>query len=193
METTQNNTESIYLETLRAIIHDVNERQKETARQIKESATRLNKQIGKLNNCFGEMVKNMVMPDMVSKFSELGLVFTQAYSHTVIYDEEYNILTEVDITLENGDKVMIAELKLKPNTKDIADHVKRMEMLRLHADLHGDKRKYLGTIVGMLFDKEEKQYALKNGFYVVEPCVVESCEETFTITEPSGDCSPKEW
>jgi hypothetical protein len=80
---------------------------------------------------------------------------------------------------------MIVEAKFKLRTNDVRDHVKRMEILRLHADLHGDKRKYLGAIAGLSFNEDEKQYALKNGFYVVELCV-----DTFVITVPD---SPKEW
>jgi hypothetical protein len=180
METKQNSKEITSFETLRTILHDITERQKETERVLKESAERLGKQLGKLNNCFDEMVESMIMPGLIGKFRELGLVFTQAYPHTVIYDDEYNILTEVDITMENGDKVMIVEAKSKPTIEDITDHVKRMEKLRLHADRHGDKRKYLGAIAGMVFNKNEKEYALNNGFYVVEPC-----GKTFVITVPS--------
>jgi hypothetical protein len=41
----------------------------------------------------------------------------------------------------------------------------------------------------VVFDKSVKNYALKNGFYVLEPS-----GETFTITEPkAGGYSPREW
>jgi hypothetical protein len=188
METTQTNSEITSFGTLRTILRDIAERQKETIQQVNESAERLDKQLCKMNNCFDEMVKNIVMPDLIGRFSELGLVFTQVYPHTIIYDDEFSFLTEVDITLESSDTVMIVEAKSRLRTEDVTDHVKRMEMLRQHADLHGDKRKYLGAIAGMTFNNDEKQYALKNGFYVVE-----LCGDTFVITVPGGDCSPKEW
>jgi exonuclease VII large subunit len=163
-------------------------RSQEADKRAERRAEQLDKQLGKLGNRFGEMVEYMVMPNLVKKFQELGFVFTKAYPHAVIDDEKNNIVTEVDITLTNGDKVMIVEVKSKPSTEDITDHIKRMEMLRKRADMRGDKRKYLGSIAGMIFNMNEKQYALKNGFYVVEPS-----GETFVITEPSGDYSPKEW
>jgi hypothetical protein len=181
METTQTNTEITSLNSLRAIIQDVTERQRITGRLIRDSAQRLGKQLSKLNSCFDKMVENMVMPDLIGKFSELGLVFNQGYRHTVIYDEEYNILTEVDITLENDDKVMIVEAKSTPSIENIADHARRMEILRLNAEQHGDRRIYLGAIAGMVLNEGEKQYALKNGFYVVE-----LYEDTFVITKPCG-------
>jgi len=63
-----------------------------------------------------------------------------------------------------------------------------MRKVRLHANLHGDRRKYLGAIAGMVFNAHEKAFAMKNGFYVIEPS-----GETFAITAPHGEYSPQEW
>ena len=144
--------------------------------------------VGKLGGRFGEMVEYMVVPNLLKKFRELGFVFDKAHQQTTIEDPENNIFTEVDITLENGDKVMIVEVKSKPSTEDILEHIERMRKVRTHADLHGDRRKFLGAIAGMVFNDNEKRFAMKNGFYVIEPS-----GETFIITAPEGDCSPKEW
>ena len=163
---------------------EARERQKEIERQMKDTDTRL----GKLGNRFGEMVEYMVMPCLLEKFRELGFVFSKAYPHATIEDEKNNIITEIDITLENGDKVMIVEVKSKLTTDDITDHVERMKKIRFHADLHNDKRIFLGAIAGIVMSKSEKIFALKNGFYVVEPS-----GETFAITVPEGVYAPKEW
>jgi hypothetical protein len=185
-------------ETVWAALQEVAERQKETARQIKETDRQMketdrkmketDKKISDLGDRFGEMVEYMVMPSLVGKFRELGFVFTKAYPHTKIRDDKNNIITEVDITLENGDKVMIVEVKSKPTTKDIKEHIKRMEKVKAHANLHNDKHKYLGAIAGMVMNDTEKTFALKNGFYVIEPS-----GEEFVITVPEGIYSPREW
>jgi hypothetical protein len=176
-------------------LEKLRESQKETDRIVKETDQRLSKQLGKLGSRFGEMVEYMVVPNLINKFHELGFVFEKAYRDTVIKDTTNNIYAQIDITLENGDKVMIVEVKSKPTTTDITDHIDRMEKVRAHADLHNDNRKYLGAIAGMVFNDNEKTFALKNGFYVIEPS-----GETFIITEPSnlrtqfdGDYSPREW
>jgi len=166
----------------------IKESAKETDRQMKETDRRLDKKLGDLGDRFGEMIEHMVMPSLVKKFRELGFVFTKANPRTIIDDVDHNILTEVDITLENGDKVMIVEVKSKPKTEDIKDHTRRMEKVKAHAVLHNDSRKYLGAIAGMVFNKIEKTFALKSGFYVIEPS-----GEEFVITVPKGDCSPREW
>jgi len=170
------------------IIKEVGRKQEETARQMKETDRRLDQKLGKFGDRFGEMIEYMVLPGLVKKFRELGFVFTKANPRTVIDDEENNILTEIDITLKNGDKVMIVEFKSKPTTKDIKEHTKRMEKVKTHANLHNDNRTFLGAVAGMVFNKIEKEFALKSGFYVVEPS-----GEEFVITEPKGIYSPREW
>ena len=170
------------------IIKEVGRKQDETDRQMKETDRRLDEKLGKLGDRFGEMIEYMVMPSLVGKFRELGFEFTKAYPETEIKDIKNNIITEVDITLENGDKVMIVEVKSKPTTKDIKEHIKRMEKVKDHANLHNDNRIYLGAIGGMVFNENEKTFALKNGFYVIEPS-----GETFAVTAPEGIYSPREW
>ena len=148
-------------ETVWAILQEVGkkqdeltESQKETDRIVRENACL----IGKLGNRFGEMVEYMVMPRLVERFRELSFEFTKAYPETEIKDIKNNIITEVDITLENGDKVMIIEVKSKPTTKDINDHIKRMEKVKAHAKLHNDNRIYLGAIAGMVIKKTLNPY-----------------------------------
>ena len=160
------------------------EEQKQLTRQMKET----DKKIGDLGDRFGEMIEHMVMPALVKKFRELGFVFTKAYPEAEYKDVANNIITEVDITLENGDKVMIVEVKSKPNTKDIKEHVKRMEKVRTHARMRNDNRIYLGAFAGMVMKDDVKTFVLKNGFYLIEPS-----GEEFNITVPEGEYSPREW
>ena len=167
-----------------AMMKETDRRMKETDRRMKET----DKRLGKLGNRFGEMVEYMIVPNLVAKFQELGFEFEKTHCDTEIRDQKHNIFTEVDVFLENGDKVMIVEIKTKPNVDDINDHIERMEKLRKYADLHNDKRKYLGAIAGVVFGDSEKTYALKKGFYVIEPS-----GDTFNIIEPSGSYYPHEW
>jgi hypothetical protein len=63
-----------------------------------------------------------------------------------------------------------------------------MEKLRKYADLHNDRRVYFGAVAGVVFSEGEKTYALKKGFYVIEPS-----GDTFSIIEPKGSYHPREW
>jgi exonuclease VII large subunit len=164
-------------------IKETDRQMKETDRQIKEA----NKRFGEFTNRFGEMVEYMVIPNLLTKFEELGFTFTKA-NRTEIKDREHKIFIEVDAFLENGDKVMIVEIKSKPRVDDIDGHIERMEKLRVYADLRNDKRVYLGAMAGVVFSESAKIYALKNGFFVIEPS-----GDTFHITAPEGEYHPHEW
>ncbi len=157
------------------IMKELTEQQKETDRKI-----------SKLGGRFGEMVEYMVLPNLIDKFRELGFVFTKAYPEAEIKDKKNNILAEIDVTLENGDKVMIVEVKSKPGIQDVKDHIERMKTVRRHADLHDDTRKYLGAVAGMVVKENVRDFILKNGFFVIVPS-----GNTFTIIPPGGN--PKEW
>ena len=162
---------------------------KETDRQIKETGRRIdeyNKRFGDFTNRFGEVVEYMVVPNLLVKFEELGLVFPKANEHTKIKDKINNIFFEIDIMLENGDKAILVEVKTKLSTENIQDHIMRIEKMRTYADLHGDKRSFLGAVASVVLTENVKEYALKQGLYVIEPS-----GETFNITPPFG--SPKEW
>ena len=120
--------------------------------EMKESNREFNKRFGNFFNRFGEMLEYMILPNMVTKFEELGFTFTKA-NRTEIKDREHEIFLEIDALLENGDTVMAVEIKNKPSIDDINDHVEHIEKLRKHADLHNynDQRIYLGAIARVVF------------------------------------------
>jgi len=159
---------------------------KKNDREMNKKLEKTNKQIGKLGNRFGEMLEYMVAPNLIAKFKKLGFVFEKGYHDAVIKDSKNNTSTQIDITLENGDKVMIVEVKSKPSTEDITDHIERMAKVKAHAQKNGDTRKFLGAVAGMVFKDNEKAFAMKNGFYVIEPS-----GKTFKIIPPDGQ--PREW
>jgi hypothetical protein len=139
------------------------------------------KRVGAITNRFGDIVEHMVIPNLVSGFQKLGFTFTRS-GNLKITDKEHNLFLEIDALLENGDKAMVVEIKTKPNNDDINDHLERMKKMRVHADLRNDKRTYLGAVAGVVFGEGVKTYALRNGFYVLEPS-----GETFIITEPTAE------
>jgi chromosome segregation ATPase len=173
------------------LIKETDRQMKETDRQMKETdrqMKRTDKRIGDLTKRFGETVEYLAAPNLAKKFQELGFVFEKDQQNIKIRDQKGRILAEIDVFLENGDKAMAVESKVKPSVDDVNDHVKRMEKLREYADRHNDTRKYLGALVGVVFGDSVKAYALSRGFYVLEPS-----GDTFTIIEPKGEYHPHEW
>jgi hypothetical protein len=167
-------------------MQETDRKMQESDRKMQESAARLDKQLGKLGIRMGEIVEYMVAPNLREKFRELGYDFPQANPNSDVSDRTNNIFLEIDVKLENGDKAMLVEVKTKPTTEDVQDHIKRLEKMRVYADLHGDKRKFLGAVAGVVMSDNVKEYILKQGFFVIEPS-----GETFNIIPPNN--KPKEW
>ena len=91
----------------------------------------------------------MVAPNLLKKFREIGLDFTKA-NKTKIEDYKNDMFFEVDYMLENGEKAMLVEVKTTLTTEKVREHIKRLGKMRKYADLHGDKRAFLGAVAGWL-------------------------------------------
>jgi len=49
-------------------------------------------------------------------------------------------------------------------SEDVKEHIKRLEKMRKYADLHRDKRAFLGAVAGAVMTDNVKEYVLKQGF-----------------------------
>jgi hypothetical protein len=164
---------------------------KETAEQMKETDKRMqetDKRIGKLTGRFGEVVEQMMAPNLAAKFRDLGFEFEKTTRNTEIVDRKHDIILETDAFLENGLFALVVEIKSKPSIDDVDYHIEKMGKLRKYADLKGDPRKYLGAMAGVVFSESVSNYALKNGLYVIEPS-----GDALTIIEPKGKYKAREW
>jgi len=157
----------------------------ETERILKEQGKEINNRIGSLTNLFGDFTLGMVVPKLREKFTDLGIIFLKSSPNVVIEDKKNNLCLEIDILLENGDKAMLVEVKTKLTTDRISKHVERLEKMRKYADLHGDKRVFVGAVAGFAITEEVRTSALSQGFYIIEPD-----GENFIITPPGN---LKEW
>jgi hypothetical protein len=193
---TQSNANPPSFESVWAALDRLTERQEETARQMKETDRQMketdrqmkeyNRRFGDFTRRFGEVVEYMIAPNLCDKFKEFGFVFEKANSGTRVSDHKNDLHFEIDVMLENGDKAMLVEVKTKLTTEDVQGHIERIEKMRKYADLHGDKRAFLGAAAGVVMTANVKQYALGQGLYVIEPS-----GESFNITPPEGQ--PREW
>ena len=129
-------------ESVWAILERVAERQEEITIQQKEDKADFNRRLGEYINLFGEVTEYMMAPKLREKFLEFGLDFPQAYRNVSVNDRVNNISFETDVKLENGDKVMLVEVKTKLTVERINKHIERLEKMRMYANLHGDKRTF---------------------------------------------------
>ena len=169
-------------ESVWALLQETDRIVKENALQMKETDRRL----GKLGIRMGEVIEYMVAPNLCEKFRELGFNFSQSNQNTIVSDRDNRISFEIDIFLQNYSKAMLVEVKTKPTTEDVQEHIERLEKMRKYSDLHNDKRSFIGAVAGAVMTDNVKEYVLKQGFFAIEPS-----GETFNITPPNG--KPKEW
>jgi hypothetical protein len=168
------------------VIKEVRENLKETDQLLKKSIKDYDRRFGSMENRFGEVVESMLSPNLIDKFNDLGLDFQTAYSNSKVRDHKNKIYFEIDVLLQNTDTAMLVEIKTNLSINYINEHIERMEKMRLFADLRGDKRIFLGAVAGVVIPPNVKEYALSNGFYLIEPY-----GDNLSITSPYTE--PKKW
>ena len=170
---------------------ETDKRQKETAEQMKktdEQMKRTDERMGYLSNRFGEMAEHLVKPGINKRFNELGYHFSErAEGGLKIEGEDGKTKAEIDLLLQNGNTIMAVEVKATPKVKHVAEHIKRLEILREHRRKTNDQRQVKGAIAGAIFDAEVKKAVIEAGLYVIE-----QSGDTMKINVPD-DFVPRKW
>ena len=164
-------------------MQETDRKMQETALQMKET----DRKISKLGSRIGDLVEELIVPNILEKFNKLGYVFGKVAPNVRYRDSQGVYIAEVDILLENGDAALAVEVKTTLTDSDVRDHLRRMEKLRRYADEHQDKRKLLGAVAGAIAPEEVKALAVKSGFFVLE-----QSGDTVKISVPEG-FKPREW
>jgi hypothetical protein len=143
---------------------------KETDRKMQETDRRMKEtdaQISRLGSRIGQLIEHFAASNILEKFRDLGYEFNRVSRNHTIKSPNRQKLAEIDLFLENGDYAMVVEVKSLFTRDDVNDHLDRMDTVRRYADLHGDRRKYLGAAAGALMADDIGAYALACGLFVV--------------------------
>jgi hypothetical protein len=159
--------------------------------QIREQSAKTDRQIsrteeivGNLGNRFGELVEQLVTAGAIPRFNAMGYHFTKASTRVKIIDPQTDrTLSEMDVVLENGEFVIVVEVKTEPSLSDIQKHIRRLQIFRRDRDTSSpnDNKKIFGAIAAAVFPDEVQEAALQAGFYVI----VQS-GDTVKIDVPEG-------
>jgi hypothetical protein len=158
-------------------------------RQMQELAAlvkKTHKDVGALTSRIGEIIENMVGGGNIVKQFQALKIPINAHSRNKTFgmegtDEE----GEIDVFLENGDLVILIEVKTRLTDSDVRKHIKTMKKYRLFGK---DARRILGAVAGGVVSKEVKDFAHKQGMYVL----VQSGEAVEIVPPPVG-FKAKEW
>ena len=165
---------ALFLET-RERIDGVAKQQEETAKQIKETA----RKISDLGSRIGEIIENMVGGDIVGQFQARGIAIRSHSRDKTFGTRGTNESGQIDVFLENGDIVILIEVKTRLTDDDVRDHIERMKKYRLYGD---DKRRIIGAVAGAVVSDDVIKFAHRQGMYVI----VQSGEAVEIVASPEG-------
>jgi len=160
----------------------------ETDRKFQESAEQLKKtqkEVGALGSRIGEIIENMVGGNIVEQFQALNIAIKSHSRYKTFGTGGINESGEIDVFLENGDLVILMEVKTRLTNGDIREHIERIKKYRRYG---GEKRRILGAVAGAVASKEVIDFAHKQGLYVI----VQS-GDAVKIVPPPEDFIAKEW
>ena len=153
-----------------------------------QQIARNNSEMGRLRNSFGEVIEHLVAPGIRERFGDLGMDFSSGkIAANMVVSEAGKDVAEADLWLENGQTILVVEVKAKVKTKDVGKHKERLEKIRSAHDKCGDRRRILGAMAGAVFGPGQREAALEAGFFVI----VQS-GDTMRMDLPEGFV-PKEW
>ncbi|MDR3160552.1 MAG: hypothetical protein LBU28_02940 [Spirochaetaceae bacterium] len=155
----------------------------ETDRQMKET----DRKISKLGSRIGELIENLVASNLLRKFKDRGLVFSELNVNTTIENPDGTFLTEIDIFLESISTALAVEVKSKLTIADVKEHLKRLEKLRRYADERGDARRFLGAVAAGIVPSHAAAFVIEKGLFLIK-----QSGETAVIAVPEGFV-PRTW
>ena len=169
-------------------IQEVSEQMKVTDQKLQKAAEQIektNKDVGALTSRIGEIVENMVGGDIVGQFQALDIDIKSHSRDKTFGKKGTDESGQIDVFLENGDLVILIEVKTRLTDDDVRDHIERMKKFRLYG---GDKRRIRGAVAGAVVSDDVAKFAHRKGMYVI----VQSGEAVEIIVQPEGFVA-KEW
>lgn len=161
----------------------------ETARQIKETDEKFDKYFGKLQEYernWSKLVESLVKPSVARQFQKRRIPVFHTFQRVESTLNGDNM--EIDLLLENGDTVVLVEVKTTLRVNDVNEHIEhRLKPFKRFFPRYADMKVY-GAIAYIHVEEDADRYAYKQGLFVL----------TFT----SGDLveilndekfEPKEW
>jgi hypothetical protein len=143
------------------------------------------KMMGEFGNTLGTLIEHTMTPDLPRKFREFGFIFKEINPEK-LKRSDGSIYAEIDGFLENDTQAMAVEVKTTLREKDVDNHIKRMERIRIHASEKGDSRELFGAMAGAIVTESTRNYALSKGLFLIEPS-----GEDVKISKPKVE--PRRW
>ncbi|MCL2743025.1 MAG: hypothetical protein FWE67_04165 [Planctomycetaceae bacterium] len=174
-------TAEVIFEMFRQSEKQMRERSAEIDRKLLETR----RQIGDLTSRVGEIIENMIGGDIVEQFQALGVPIDSHCRNQTFGPPGTCEYGEIDVLLQNGDTVVLIEVKTRLTAEHIDEHIERIEKFRRCGK---EKRRMLGAVAGGVVADDVVKYAHRKGLYVI----VQS-GRAVEIIKPTEEFKAKEW
>jgi hypothetical protein len=148
-----------------------------------EDRDALDKWVGYFGNSIGNIVELVLIPGIKKKINDFGHSFNSLSPRKQFYNANGKTYAEVDLFLENGEEVMVVEVKTQMSVKEVERQIKRLELLRKNEAGSLKGKIIYSAVAGLQIDEDAREMALGLGMYVVE--MVEDTKSV-NVIKPSG-------
>jgi hypothetical protein len=141
---------------------ETDRKMQETDRQIQA----LKELIGRQGNRLGDFVQEMVRPAVVRLLRERGLPVHQVAPNLSAYDDNGQVIAEVDLLALNAQVAVAVECKSHLSVDDVNDHLQRLAQFKQCFPQYRDYQ-LLGAVAGMVVPDQVGRYAYRKGLFVL--------------------------
>ena len=139
--------------------------QQETDIQMKDTDRKIKALSGLFTSQWGKLVEALMRPGTVKLFQERGLQVNQMTERRTGRDHQGREI-EVDMTLVNGNTIVVVEVKTTLKIEDVLWHLDKLgrfkEAFREYAEWNVQ-----GGLAAMHFEEESDRYAFRKGLWVL--------------------------
>ena len=138
--------------------------QKQTDRQMKQTDRQMKKLAGLFTSQWGALMESLVEGDLVPLLQARGI--TVRYTHTRMRGRRNGEHYEFDILAENGEEVVVVEVKTTLRAEDVAQFLEKLGKFKVYAPGYQGKKIY-GAVAYIKADTSVQVHAERQGLYVI--------------------------
>ena len=142
----------------------LDKRSQETNKQFKETDKKLRKLEELFTGQWGKLMESLVEGDLVRLLNEKGVHVNQTGTriHKFHVDREY----EFDIIAENGDEIVVVEVKTTLKPDDVTEFIEELKNFKNVMPKYSDNKVY-GAVAYLIDHGDARKMAAKKGLFVI--------------------------
>ena len=157
-----------------------------TNEQLLRSEKRAERRMKQLEELFtgqwGKLVESLVEGKLVALLNERGIKVNDTSTRRTSYNNEM----EIDIIAENGEEIVVVEVKSTLKNDDVNYFIEKLNRFKDVFEIYNDKIIY-GAVAFLKSETNVQQYAKKQGLFIIK-----ATGDSARLLNPK-DFKPKAW